>query len=65
MIRRVCNLRFISKALFYPFFCSGLTLPNSERDIVEKARDLLQKIPAGAGIPQRFMVVTLISIERY
>ena len=64
MIRRVCNLRFISKALFYPFF-SGLTLPHSERDIVEKARDLLQKIPAGAGIPQRFMVVTLISIERY
>ena len=31
---------------------------------MEKARDLLRKIPAGGGIPQRFMVVTLISIER-
>ena len=50
-------------ALCYPLF-SGLTLPHSERDIVEKARDMLRKIPTGGGIPQRFMVVTLISIER-
>ena len=58
----VCNLRF-----YFPKrstrFASGFTLPASERHIVETARDLLAKIPAGGGVPQRFMVVTLISIH--
>ena len=58
----VCNLRF-----YFPKrstrFASGFTLPASERHIVETARDLLAKIPTGGGVPQRFMVVTLISIH--
>ncbi|CAL1135132.1 unnamed protein product [Cladocopium goreaui] len=41
----------------------GFMLPASERHIVETARDLLAKIPAGGGISQRFMVLSTIIRE--
>ena len=62
--KKVCSLQFvILRPKHYTHFASGFMLPASERHIVETARDLLAKIPAGGGISQRFMVVTLTSVH--
>ena len=64
--KKVCSLQFAICDLrpkHYTHFASGFMLPASERHIVETARDLLAKIPAGGGISQRFMVVTLTSVH--